>query len=101
MGLWEYRNPALPGQTVRQLVVKETTGNRPAVDNLDADDEYHQELRQTGSPHVNHTLVNGVVIGNAVAQDLPAAWNGHIRRLLMEYCPLGDLQGLLETFQRL
>ncbi|KAE9381092.1 kinase-like protein [Stipitochalara longipes BDJ] len=100
VGLWEFQ-PAnrLPGQIYLQVAVKETTTDGPEG-SLDDDNKFLRQLRESGSPHINHSLVNGRGV-DAAAENLDMRWDGLIRILIMEYCSLGDLSGLLTTFQRL
>ena len=83
-----------------RVAVKEATGDDPDRHSLDNDDAIHQELSNTGSTHLHHTLIPGKPV-DAQAEGLDAKWHGRINRLIMEYCEMGDLGKLITTFQRL
>jgi hypothetical protein len=59
-----------------------------------------KQLEESGSPHINHILANARYI-NAQPGDVHEAWHGYVKRLILEYCPLGDLTQLIIRFQRL
>ena len=83
------------------MAVKESLINDPVCGSLDDDDAIGQQLLTTGSVHINHIILPGVPITDAVAEGLDDVWNGKMKRLIYEYCSLGDLNGLITTFQRL
>lgn len=95
VGLWEYtrKNP------IRQVVVKESSETIPG-DDLRHEGTLLTELRDTKSQHIVHILNDPQVV-DAQAEHINPAWNNKVRRLIMEYCPVGDLTDLIERFHRL
>jgi hypothetical protein len=97
VGLWEYmHNDRKPGQLYHQVAVKEAINDDPS-ESLDYDNQIYQTLLKTGSAHVSQILAPGKPVDTA-AEGLNMARDGKIRRLIMEYCTFGDLNGLINNF---
>jgi hypothetical protein len=101
VALWEYQGPEnVQDQKYRQVVVKEAMGGDPGQRNMSSEHRILKELQKTGSAHVSHVLVDAQPI-DADSENIDKEWNGLIKRLILEYCPLGDMRALIERFQRL
>ncbi len=99
VALWEYQGHAnLPDQKYRQVVVKEVIGGDPVQRNMSSEYEILNELQKTGSAHISHVLADARPI-DADAENVDKKWNRLIKRLILEYCPLGDMTALIERFQ--
>jgi hypothetical protein len=102
VALWEYQGPEnVPDQKYRQVVVKEVMGGDPKQRNMSKEHKILKQLHKTGSAHVSHELQTKARRINADAENIDKEWNGRIKRLILEYCPLGDMKGLIERFQAL
>jgi hypothetical protein len=101
VALWEYEGPVnAQGQRHHRVVVKESTHDEPSQGCMSDDYRIMKQLEQSGSPHINHVLANARWI-DAQPGDVDEAWDGYVKRLILEYCPLGDLKQLIIRFQRL
>ena len=99
VGLWEYTRKNPKDVPYRQVVVKESSEAIPSVD-LWQEGTFLTQLRDTKSQHIAHSLNDPLVV-DAQAENIDPAWNNKVRRLIMEYCPVGDLTDLIERFHRL
>jgi len=99
VALWQYEGPAGDqSQKYHQVAVKEATGD--AARHLENDNMIHWELTKTKSQHVNHCLIQGRTVDHQ-AENLHPDWEGKVKRLILEYCPLGDVRQLIKRFQNL
>jgi len=99
VALWEYQGPEnVQGQKYHRVVVKEVMDGDPGQRNMSSEHRILKELLKTGSAHVTHVLADARAI-NADAENIDKEWNGLIKRLILEYCPLGDMRALIERFQ--
>jgi hypothetical protein len=99
VALWQYDGPAGDqNQKYRQVAVKEATGD--AARHMNSDNNIHRELTKTKSQHINHCLIRGRTV-DPQAENLHPDWKGKVKRLILEYCPLGDVRQLIERFQKL
>ena len=99
VALWEYQGPAnVQDQKYRQVVVKEAMGGDPGQCYMSSEHRILKELLKTGSAHVTHVLADARAI-NSGAENIDKEWNGLIKRLILEYCPLGDMRALIERFR--
>lgn len=100
VGLWEYQS-AGPGDNgpnaFRQVVVKEMTGDQPNWA-FAREEALTANLMQTGSRHIVSLAFPSEPI-DSVRDGEDAMWHGFIKRLVMEYCPLGDLSNLIDRFE--
>ena len=88
----------MQGQKYHRVVVKEVMDGDPGQRNMSSEHRILKELLKTGSAHVTHVLADARAI-NADAENIDKEWNGLIKRLILEYCPLGDMRALIERFQ--
>lgn len=96
VGLWEYTRKNLKDVPYRQVVVKESSEPIP-IDDLSHEGTFLTQLMDTKSQHIAHRLNDPQVV-DAQAENIDPAWNNKVRRLIMEYCPVGDLDVLTERF---
>ncbi|KAG4436509.1 hypothetical protein IFR05_008015 [Cadophora sp. M221] len=94
--LWEYNGP-LPAPQIQKLAVK----NKVGLGGNFLLNEGNCMARLTASPteHIVQLIVNPparLTAADCVAEQLPLAWTGVVRRLVMEYCPQGSLKRLLD-----
>jgi hypothetical protein len=80
------QGPRGPEPRVRQVAVKETTNALPDI-GLENEARFIQLLRAVKSDHLIRQTV--APIPNAA---------GYIQRLVLQYCPMGDLWSLAENF---
>jgi hypothetical protein len=99
VALWEYQGPAnVQDQKYRQVVVKEIMSGDPGQRNMSPEYRILNELQKTGSAHVNHVLTRARPI-DTDTENIDQEWDGLIKRLILEYCPLGDMSVLIQRFQ--
>jgi hypothetical protein len=96
--LWEYTGKNPKDVPYRQVVVKESSEIEPG--SLKHEGTFLAKLRGTKTQHIAHILNDSQVV-NAQAENINAAWNNNVRRLILEYCPLGDLADLVTRFHSL
>lgn len=82
VGLWEYVGDNPPAVT--KLAVKEL--NAGVNGDLAAEGNFMMRLNTANSEHIVRLERDPVP---------EEGWDGRVRRLLMEYCPMGSLEGLL------
>jgi hypothetical protein len=56
-----------------------------------------ETLWHSVSQHVINLVADPQHI-DAAAENLPHQWNGVVKQLIMDYCPLGDAYSLIERF---
>ena len=90
-GLWSYTGPIVDGQPVaRDVVVKELFANKSKDVGLRYEGWHMNEISQNGAQHVVKLLRDPFKTTGAV-EGLGPEWDGKVRRLILEYCSLGDL----------
>ncbi|PMD38033.1 kinase-like protein [Hyaloscypha variabilis F] len=90
-GLWSYTGPIVDGQPVaRDVVVKELFANKSKDVGLRYEGWHMNEISQNGAQHVVKLLRDPFKTTGAV-EGLGPEWEGKVRRLILEYCSLGDL----------
>lgn len=98
VGLWEYTRKHPKDVPYRQVVVKESSEIEPG--DLRHEGTFLTQLRDTKSQHIAHILNDPQKV-NAQAENINAAWNNKVRRLVLEHCPGGDLTDLIARFHSL
>ena len=86
VGLWEYSGPEANPPPLRQVAIKQSLKPLPDM-SLENEARFIQILNQAGSDHF-------------VRQITPPQRNaaGHVERLILEYCPMGDMFGMTDSF---
>ncbi|KAE9381091.1 kinase-like protein [Stipitochalara longipes BDJ] len=101
VGLWEFQHPdpkVEPYPAARQVAVKEGKMTQRAFGNsLLRESNHHLDLRPGGSPHIVSMLLDPPPPERILGADegLGPEWDGIVRRIYLEYCPLGTLDDLL------
>ncbi|CZT46771.1 uncharacterized protein RSE6_07259 [Rhynchosporium secalis] len=96
VALWEYNGP-LPGPVINKIAVKNSP--TPPNNDLPIEGAHLGMLTIAPTEHIVQLYVNPpdmLTPAECAAQGLdPLIWNTAVRRLIMEYCPQGSLQRLL------
>jgi hypothetical protein len=87
-------------------VIKDCTDFSDEMYKLDAEGTIHERLSKQKSAHIVRLIKKGHPIDPGEATCLfdvgdPKDWTGKTKRLLMEYCDLGDMNRLIQTRQPL
>jgi hypothetical protein len=98
VGLWEYQGPNPKTTKRRYVVVKQSSTALPG--SMKKEGEFLIQLRVVGSPHIANVLNTPQTV-NSQAENIDPAWDNQVRRLIMEYCSVGGLNGTLERFNTL
>ena len=89
-GLWRYSGPIVDGKpSAREVVVKELFANKAKI-GMGMEAQYMSAFFDSNAQHVVRLLVSPVKTTGAI-EGLGNEWDGKVRRLIMEYCSLGDL----------
>ncbi|KAE9368346.1 hypothetical protein N431DRAFT_512402 [Stipitochalara longipes BDJ] len=93
-GLWSYTGPVVNGlPKARDVVVKELFANKARDDGLRYEARHMRALSRYDSQHVVKLLRDPFKTTGAI-EGLGPEWDGIVRRLILEYCSLGDLYDL-------
>jgi hypothetical protein len=95
VGLWEYTGPEDTAPSFRRVAVKELPVDYLGDDSLLQEGTRIERLREAAQSSHIITLQVPLQRVDAKSQGLPAEWQGQIRRLVFEYCDMGDLKGLI------
>jgi len=95
-GLWSYTGLIIDGKpTARDVVVKELFANKGQDAGMGEEAMLMSTFFKYESQHVVRLVKNPVKTTGAI-EGLGSEWDGKVRRLIMEYCSLGDLYDLID-----
>jgi hypothetical protein len=107
VGLWEYNDPDPNGripEAGRKVAVKELKLTQNAHrHSLMREAQHLLDLSQGSSHHIVRLMLNPPFEDHIRGSDenLGPEWDGVVRRIFLEYCPLGSLGDLIERRIRL
>jgi hypothetical protein len=95
VGMWQYNGPPTNVSMPRRVVVKELLPNRSAFD-LQEETDHINALSQFSSDHIVALVQKNPIPTTGAAEGLGPEWDGVVRRMILEYSSLGDLDDLLD-----
>ena len=102
VGLWRYDGSFgrgdNPAKRHRQVVVKEVLNYNNSNKSLSSEAQANNFFRKIAPKHLAISLVPGreLTAADIANEELAPSWQSEVRRLIFEYCELGDAWDLIQ-----